>query len=51
MYSVFDGVIRISGFNSGGYGYYVVVRHYNGLETLYGHMSALKVESGQKIKA
>jgi len=50
VYSVFDGIVRISGFERG-YGYHVVVRHYNGLETLYGHFSQLKVESGQKVKA
>jgi murein DD-endopeptidase MepM/ murein hydrolase activator NlpD len=50
VYSVFDGIVRVSGFEAG-YGYHVVVRHYNGLETLYGHFSQLKVESGQFVKA
>lgn len=47
----FDGVVRISRYNPGGYGNYVMIRHYNGLETLYGHLSASKVEVGQFVKA
>jgi Peptidase family M23/LysM domain len=47
----FDGVVRISRYNPGGYGNYVMIRHYNGLETLYGHMSEAKVEVGQFVKA
>ena len=46
-----NGVVRISKFNKRGYGYYVVVRHDNGLETLYGHMSKILVEEGQHVKA
>ena len=50
--SAFDnGVVRINKFNKRGYGYYVVVRHENGLETLYGHMSKILVEEGQHLKA
>lgn len=48
--SVFDGIIRISEFGRG-YGNYVVVRHKNGLETLYAHLSERKVEVGQEVKA
>lgn len=47
----FDGIVRISQYNAGGYGYYVLVRHYNGLETLYGHMSRIDVKVGQIVKA
>ncbi|MFN8415878.1 MAG: M23 family metallopeptidase [Cytophagaceae bacterium] len=47
----FDGVVRISQYNAGGYGYYVVIRHYNGLETLYGHMSRIDVKVNQVVKA
>lgn len=49
--SAFDGVVRIARYNPGGYGYYVVVRHYNGLETVYGHMSKYLVHPGQRVKA
>ncbi|MHA8103502.1 peptidoglycan DD-metalloendopeptidase family protein [Aquirufa nivalisilvae] len=49
--SAFDGIVRISGFDYSGYGNYVVVRHYNGLETLYGHLSKRNFESGTFVKA
>ena len=52
IYSAFDGMIRIAGWDGGGYGRFVLVRHYNGLETLYGHMSKNDiVVTGQIIKA
>jgi murein DD-endopeptidase MepM/ murein hydrolase activator NlpD len=51
IYTAFDGIVRISTFGNNGYGNYVVIRHKNGLETLYGHMSARKVETGQEVKA
>jgi murein DD-endopeptidase MepM/ murein hydrolase activator NlpD len=51
VYSAFDGVVRVVGWAGDGYGRYVLVRHYNGLETLYGHLSKPLVESGQLVKA
>lgn len=50
IYAAFDGVVRVAKYN-GGYGNMVLIRHHNNLETLYGHMSVLKVKSGQKVKA
>jgi murein DD-endopeptidase MepM/ murein hydrolase activator NlpD len=50
VYSAFDGIVRISGtFN--GYGRTVLVRHYNGLETLYGHLSKIAFEANTLVKA
>ena len=49
--SVFDGIIRIRKYDPRGYGYYIVVRHMNGLETLYGHLSKQLVQVGQEVKA
>jgi len=49
--AVFDGVVRISKWDGGGYGNYLVVRHYNGLETLYGHLKQPLVKVGQYVKA
>ncbi len=46
-----DGVVRYAMMNRGGYGNLVVVRHRNGLETYYAHLSRIKVVSGQILKA
>ncbi len=51
VYSVFDGVVRVVGWDGRGYGNFVLVRHMNGLETLYGHLSKALVETEQKVKA
>lgn len=48
--SAFEGVVRISGWING-YGNCVVIRHYNGLESLYGHLSKLAVTSGQHVNS
>lgn len=48
--SAFDGVVRMSRYYYG-YGNMVVVRHHNGLETLYGHLSKVLVEPGATVKA
>ncbi len=50
VYCCFDGVVRIAR-PLGNYGNLVVVRHYNGLETVYGHLSKIKVEPLQIVKA
>jgi hypothetical protein len=49
--AAFDGVVRISQYNHGGYGNVVVIRHYNGLETIYGHLSGRAVVPGQIVRA
>ncbi|MDP4952519.1 MAG: M23 family metallopeptidase [Flavobacteriales bacterium] len=48
--SAFEGVIRISQYSKS-YGNVVVVRHNNGLETLYAHLSARKVKEGDHVEA
>lgn len=50
VYNAFDGVVRIAQYSSS-YGYVIVVRHYNGLETLYSHLSKMKVQVGQEVEA
>lgn len=49
--SAFDGKVRYAKYNSGGFGYLVIVRHVNGLETYYAHLSKLKVKPNQVVKA
>jgi murein DD-endopeptidase MepM/ murein hydrolase activator NlpD len=48
--AAFDGVVRMSRWYYG-YGNCVVVRHHNGLETLYGHLSKLSVKPGDLVNA
>ncbi len=48
--SAFDGKIRIAQYSKS-YGYIIVVRHFNGLETFYAHLSKLVVKEGDKVKA
>ena len=49
--AAFDGKVRIVEFQQGGYGNVVVIRHPNGLETVYGHHSKNLVKAGDIVKA
>ncbi|MCQ2286784.1 MAG: peptidoglycan DD-metalloendopeptidase family protein [Bacteroidales bacterium] len=49
--AAFDGIVRISKGNAGGYGNLVVIRHYNKLETYYAHLSKRLVNPGQMVHA
>ena len=51
IYSAFSGRVRLTRFDRGGYGFYVIVRHDNGLETIYGHLSRFLVKPDQYVKA
>ncbi len=51
VYATFCGRVRISEYNKGGYGNLVIIRHDNGLETYYGHLSERMVEPGQWVEA
>lgn len=51
--AAFDGKVRVvacEGLRKG-YGYYIVIRHPNGLETLYGHLSKQLVKEEQIVRA
>ncbi|MFR9603268.1 MAG: M23 family metallopeptidase [Rikenellaceae bacterium] len=50
IYAVFDGVVRMSKYYSA-FGNVVVIRHYNGMETVYAHASKLLVAVNQKVKS
>jgi len=51
IYAAFDGKVRIKKYEGKGYGYYLVLRHENGLETIYGHLSKQLVNINQVVKA
>ena len=51
VYSAFSGRVRLTRFERSGYGFYVIVRHENGLETVYGHLSRFLVKPDQYVKA
>lgn len=51
IYAAFDGKVRITSYQRRGYGYYVVIRHNNGIETLYAHLSKRLVDVNQNVKA
>lgn len=47
----FDGSIRLTNYQRGGYGRYIIIHHDNGLETIFAHLSKTLVLSGQSVKA
>ena len=49
--AAFSGKVRIVRYEAKGYGKYVVIRHPNGLETIYGHMSKQLVREDQDVRA
>ncbi|MDE5963086.1 MAG: M23 family metallopeptidase, partial [Alistipes sp.] len=51
IYATFSGRVRISQYNYGGYGNLIIIRHDNGLETYYGHLSERLVEANQWVEA
>jgi hypothetical protein len=49
--SCWSGKIRYAKYNEGGFGNLIIVRHYNGLETFYAHLSKMLVVPDQDVKA
>lgn len=49
--AAFSGKVRIVRYEGGGYGKYIVIRHNNGLETIYGHLSKQLVEENQEVRS
>lgn len=50
VYAAFNGRVRLTNFERKGYGHYVILRHTNGLETVYGHLSKILVKPDQDVK-
>jgi murein DD-endopeptidase MepM/ murein hydrolase activator NlpD len=48
--AAFDGMVRVAR-RYGSFGNVVIIRHYNGLETVYAHLSKIKVKPGQLISS
>ena len=51
IFAAFDGKVRVTSYQRRGYGHYIVVRHNNGIETLYAHLSKKLVKANQNVKA
>ena len=51
IFAAFSGKVRHTRYNKGGYGNLVIIRHFNQLETFYGHLSKTLVQENQYIKA
>lgn len=51
IHAAFDGKVRVRQYEKRGYGYYLVIRHPNGLETVYGHMSGFLVKEGDVVRS
>ncbi len=49
--AAFSGRVRLTKFERNGFGFYVIVRHENGLETVYGHLSRFLCQPDQYVKA
>lgn len=51
IYAAFDGKVRLTNYEARGYGNYVIIRHSNDLETVYGHLNKFLVKPDQVVKA
>lgn len=51
IYAAFDGKVRLTAYERKGYGNYIILRHPNGLETVYGHLNKALVKPDQVVRA
>ena len=51
IYAAFSGKARIVSYDRRGYGYYIVLRHTNGLETVYGHLSKQLIHENDIVRS
>lgn len=53
VYAVMDGVVTLTRGGdawNGGYGNYIVIKHNNGVQTLYAHLSSISINKGQTVE-
>lgn len=51
IYAAFDGKVRLTAYEGRGYGNYIIIRHPNGLETVYGHLNKHLVKPDMTVRA
>ncbi len=51
IYATFDGRVRLTTYIARGYGHLIIIRHDNGLETFYAHLSEINVKPGDWVTA
>ena len=49
IYATYNGIVTYVGWR-GGYGRFIKIKHPNGYESVYGHLSKYKVKKGQRVK-
>ncbi|MCD4704563.1 M23 family metallopeptidase [bacterium] len=49
IYAAESGTVETAGWSNGGYGYYIIINHGNGIKTLYAHSNKLYVRKGEKV--
>lgn len=47
--AAYPGIVTMSRYNKGGYGNYVLIKHPNGIETLYAHLSKRLLKVGDEV--
>lgn len=50
LYAIFDGTVKKVGYDSNGYGHYIIIEDKNGIKALYGHCSSIEVSQGKSIE-
>mgnify|MGYP001566911328 CR=1 FL=1 len=50
IYAAESGTVQTAAWNRGGYGYYIIINHGGGVQTLYGHNSKMLVSAGNAVE-